>query len=418
MSGDPSVRLVRRETKRGPVWAAIIEAGRDRRTGRRRRLVRSGFARKAEARAAARKVVDELAADRAVPSGRGSLGDWLESWLEGPRRARVRENTRASDRVYVDAYVTPRIGEVRLRDVTPDLLNGFYSDLLRDGRIRDGGPLAAKTVRNIHVMLHRALEDALDEGRIAVNPASKAKAPPASQASRSPGAMTTWTAAQAQQFLRSTAGDRLAALWLLGLTTGMRRSEMLGLRWRDVDLEGGRVQVAQTVIEVSGVPTIGRPKTAHSARSIDLDAGTVDALASHRRGQAAERLAWGPSYSETELVFSREDGAMPRPSGISRRFTLAVRDAGVPKIRFHDLRHTWATLALQAGVHPKVVQERLGHASIGITMDTYSHVMRGMGREAAELIGSMVLGENGTLMGTSASGQVEELDARRGTPGV
>jgi integrase len=415
---DPSTRLVKRETTTGQVWAVVIEAGRDPRTGRRRRVVRSGFDTRAAARAAARTAIEELAAETATPTGRGTLADWLRMWLDGQRRARVRENTRATDETYVTAYVIPRIGSLRLRDVTPDKLTGFYSDLLREGRIRDGGPLAPKTVRNVHVMLHRALEDALDEGRIVRNPAGKAKPPPASKAARSPGAMTTWTAEQAQSFLRSVAGDRLAPLWTLALTSGMRRSEMLGLRWRDVDLEDGRCQVAQTIIEVRGRPTVGRPKTARSARSIDLDEGTVEALREHRRRQAEERLAWGPSYQETELAFATEDGAMPRPSEISRRFGLAVRDSGVPRIRLHDTRHTWATLALQADVHPKVVQERLGHASINITMDTYSHVMRGMGRDAAELVGGLVLGKTGTSGGTSASETVGDLEARRGTPGV
>jgi integrase len=168
-------------------------------------------------------------------------------------------------------------------------------------------------------------------------------------------------------------------------STGARRGEVLGARWRDLDLVGRRWGIVQTVIE-SGV---SRPKSGRS-RSVALDAGTVDALRAHRKAQAAERLALGPAYVDSDLVFCREDGEALRPRSFSRAFDRHVATAELPRIRLHDLRHTWATLALSAGVHPKIVSERLGHATIAITLDTYSHVSPGMQQDAAETVAALL----------------------------
>jgi integrase len=171
---------------------------------------------------------------------------------------------------------------------------------------------------------------------------------------------------------------------------GMRRGELLGLRWRDLDLDAGRAQIVQTLIEGSGAPRLSTPKTDHGRRSVALDPATVAALRAHRKGQAAEQLAVGPGYEDNGLVFSREDGAPIWPRTFSRTFDRHVQAAELPSIRLHDLRHTHATLALQAGVHPKVVSERLGHANIGITLDTYSHAVPAMQEDAAARVAALL----------------------------
>lgn len=172
--------------------------------------------------------------------------------------------------------------------------------------------------------------------------------------------------------------------------TGVRRGELLGLSWDAVDLDAGRLAITRTLISGKGAPRFSEPKTKRGRRSVALDAGTVDALREHRERQLDERLAWGPAYEDHGLVFCREDGTPIWPRTFSRSFDHHVRDAGLPKIRLHDLRHTHATLALEAGVHPKVVQEWLGHASIAITLDTYSHAVPAMQEDAAEKIAALL----------------------------
>ncbi len=204
--------------------------------------------------------------------------------------------------------------------------------------------------------------------------------------------MVTWTAEQLSAFLQGVADDRLGAAYLLLATTGMRRGEALGLRWSDLDLDAGRAAIRQTLIAVNHEPMLGTPKTAKGRRTISLDASTVAALREHRRRQAAERLQMGAGWTDLDLVFSRADGHPLHPERFSRSFADRARQLGFPRIRLHDLRHGWATMALAAGVHPKVVQERLGHANIGITLDVYSHVTAGLHDDAAERVAGLVFG--------------------------
>jgi integrase len=202
----------------------------------------------------------------------------------------------------------------------------------------------------------------------------------------------TWSARQLDEFLTHVATDRLSAAWRVAAMTGIRRGELLGLAWQAVDLETGRLAITRTLIEGKGAPRFSEPKTKRGRRSVALDAETIDALREHREHQLDERLAWGPAYQVHELVFCREDGTAIWPRTFSRSFDHHVRDAGLPKIRLHDLRHTHATLALEAGVHPKVVQERLGHATIAITLDTYSHAIPALQEDAAAKIAALLSG--------------------------
>jgi integrase len=204
--------------------------------------------------------------------------------------------------------------------------------------------------------------------------------------------MIVWTHEQLRAFLAHVAGDRFNALWRLAATTGMRRGELLGPRWTDLDLDAGVLNVAQTRVKGGGTVGYGRPKTAKGRRAIALDEATVAMLKAHRKTQARERLAWGPGYRDEGLIFCREDGSPIDPDVLSQRFDRLVRDAGLPRIRLHDLRHTYATAALRAGVPIKVVSERLGHATPAITLAVYAHVLPGMDPEAAEQVAALVDG--------------------------
>jgi integrase len=202
--------------------------------------------------------------------------------------------------------------------------------------------------------------------------------------------MSVWTAEQARRFIEHAKDDRLYALWFLLLTTGLRRGEVAALRWSDIDLNERTLSVQRTRVTVDYTVVENEPKTPQSRRRIALDVDTVEALRAHRRQQSSDRKRLGDDWQQTGYVFTDEIGEPMHPQAITDRFQKLASEAGVPVMRLHDLRHTSATLALSAGVHPKVVQERLGHSSIMITMDTYSHVVQGMQEAAAEKLAGLL----------------------------
>ena len=205
--------------------------------------------------------------------------------------------------------------------------------------------------------------------------------------------MQTWTATDARLFLSAASDDRLYALWVLVLATGLRRGEIAGLRWEDIDFDGGVLAVRRSRTSVAYRVHEGEPKTRSGRRTVSLDARVCAVLTSHRRRQLEERLAWGAAWENSGYVFTAEDGQPLHPERIKVMFDKLVASAELPRIRFHDLRHTSATLALSAGIHPKVVSERLGHSNIAITLDLYSHVTPTLQAEAADKLGAVILGD-------------------------
>jgi integrase len=200
-----------------------------------------------------------------------------------------------------------------------------------------------------------------------------------------------WTAEQCQLFLGEIKEDRLSALYYLMIVTGLRRGEAIGLRWADVDLESQRLFVTQQITDVRGKLVVGTPKTRRGRRVVPIDSFTVDLLREHQRAQDAERAAWGSAGQHQRLVFCREDGRPLRPEYVTRHFqALAMKAARLPVIRLHDLRHTNASLALAAGIDIKVVSERLGHSTLAVTADLYTHVVPSLGRDAARRIAGLL----------------------------
>jgi len=198
--------------------------------------------------------------------------------------------------------------------------------------------------------------------------------------------MQAFDESQTATLLGAVDGHRLYAPVLLAVTTGMRRGEILGLRWKDVDLQAATLAVRQSLQTTREGLSFKAPKTKKGRRSISLGPTAIDGLRRHRAGQAKVRLALGAAYQDNDLVCARPDGAPTDPGEVSKGFAALVRQIGLPPIRFHDLRHTHATALMRAGVPPKVVSERLGHSSVGITLNTYSHVMPGMQEDAAQKV--------------------------------
>ena len=317
-------------------------------------------------------------------NGSPTLTEYLTSWLELCEARGLRPASVASYRVTVRTTITPRLGSLRLASITPHELNELYRGLLRDGRKDGRGGLSPRTVRYAHSILRKAFADAVRLGHLEANP-SLAADPPSARAARAQR-FPTWDPDELRRFLESVRDDLLYPAFYLAAASGMRRGELLGLRWCDLDFEALQLSVVQCVIEVAHSVQIGPPKSDRSRRVIALDAKTIAVLAVHKQAEEQKRLKRGARLTRDELVFTQDDGSPLHPACFSQLFSRRVAAANGPRIRFHDLRHTHATLALRAHVHPKIVSERLGHSTVAITLDTYSHSIPSMQREAANAI--------------------------------
>lgn len=375
--------------KRGASWSVVLDLGRDG-AGRRVRKWHSGYRSRKDAERARVELLSQVHQGTYVAPSKVSLGEFLvEEWLPA-KRSTVKETTLASYEMHVTKHITPRIGGAPLTTLGPAQLNAFYAELLASGRRSGSGGLSPTTVRRIHATLHKAMADAVRWGRLARNAADQADPPRAAQAE-----MSIWTREELRAFLDGVRGDRLFAAWLLAATTGMRRGELLGLRWSDVDLEAGTVSVRQirTVARYS-VLTVA-PKTDKGTRTIALDGETAAGLRAHRVAQMEERLLLGPGYrNDEDLVFTRPDGTPIHPERLSSMFRQLCRRSGLPAVRLHDVRHSYVTALLAAGVPLKVVSQRVGHASPMVTMTIYQHVLPGDDRAAAEAGARAILGSH------------------------
>jgi integrase len=371
--------------RRGATYSVVLDLGRGP-DGKRVRRWHSGFRTKRDAERARVELLARVDQGSYVEPSRLSVAVFLrEQWLPG-LAPQVRPTTLHGYRTNLERYVVPRIGATLLQRLTPAHLNGLYAELLAAGG-RDGRPLGARTVQSVHMTVRKALGDAARWGLVARNVATLASSPRPRRAE-----MRTWTAGELRAFLEHIAGDRLAALWTLAASTGMRRGELAGLRWADVDLQRGRVAIRQTLVLAGRQVVTSEPKTSRGRRSVALDPRTVAQLRAWRATQAAERLAWGAGWADSGLVFTRSDGAPLHPEWLSDAFEWRVGRARLPRIRFHDLRHTHASLGLAAGIPVKVMSERLGHTSSSFTADQYVHVTPQLEEQAAATVARLVFG--------------------------
>jgi integrase len=307
-----------------------------------------------------------------------TVGEYLDRWLSDSVRDTVRESTYSRDKYLATNHIKPSLGRLKLKNLNALHLQGLYRDRLDSG-------LSGSTVQKVHHVLHKALAQAVRWNLIPRNPADSVKAP-----TPTPKEMHPLSAHEARRLLAAARGNRLEALYVLAIHTGMRRGELLGLKWGNVDLENATVRVRRTLTRTDNGRrlALGEPKTKNSRRTVRLTQRAVEALRSHRARQAEEKLRVGSLYQDQDLVFAGEGGGLINPSNLRQRsFALLLKQAGLPQITFHDLRHTCASLLFQRNVHPKFVQELLGHASVAITLDTYSHMLPGMGGEAADAMG-------------------------------
>ena len=373
--------------KRGDSWTYVLDISLP--GQRRRQKSKGGYRTKREALAGLNEAQGALQRGLYVEPSKLSVKTFLlEHWLPAIESS-LRHSTLQGYRSAITNYVLPRMGDTRLQALTPDQLNAFYGELLRSGRKDGKTGLSPKTVHNVHVMLHKSLHDAVRWSYLPRNVAAYSDPPKQTSSGK---AMRTWTPDELRSFLEYVSDDPLYAGWVLSANTGMRRGEVLGVRWQDIDFDRRRLSIRQTIISIDYRVEIGEPKTARGRRSVALDSGTITALRAHRVKQNQLKLMLGEAWQDNDLVFCRDDGSPVHPDRFTQMFDKHVRDSGLPRIRLHDLRHTHASLALAAGIHPKVISERLGHSTVAFTMDVYSHAIPSMEAEAAETIANLVRG--------------------------
>lgn len=315
-----------------------------------------------------------------ITTGDQTVTLFLTSWLRDTAQHMVREKTYIRYRELVELHMLPVIGKVRLQKLAPQHLQKLYRQKREEG-------YAPQTIQHIHRLLHRALNDAVMWNLVPRNVCDAVDPPRVPKQE-----MQVLNLEQAQRFLEAAKDDPLESLYVLALTTGMREGELLALQWKDLDLTNGTLQVRRKVSRITRKGfVVSEPKTAKSRRSIPLAPRTLEALKRHRIRQNEQRLALGDAWEDQGWIFANALGKPLEVSNLIRRsFRPLLEKAGLPKMRFHDLRHSCATLLLSMGIHPKVVQERLGHSQISVTLDTYSHVLPSLQEEAAQRLDALL----------------------------
>jgi integrase len=308
-----------------------------------------------------------------------TLNQFLEHWLEEVHKLTIRPRTYTRYRELIALHILPVLGQFQLQKLTPQHIQSFYAQKSKEG-------LSASVVNGMHAILHKALDKAVQWNLIARNVCDSVSPP-----RRQRHEVQPLTVKQSQQFLVSAKGHRFEALYVLALATGMRRGELLALKWQDINLADRTLQVRRTVSAVRGEGLVeAEPKTARSRRSIVLLPIAIEVLKRHQVTQVEAKRKAGSRWIERDLVFCTSNGYYFNDRAILYPFKRFLQEAELPVIRFHDLRHSAATLLLGMGIHPKVVQEMLGHSQISITMDIYSHVMPTMQRDAAEKLNTLL----------------------------
>lgn len=402
--GNGEGSIYRRENG---VWAALIPYF-DPASGTKKRMYLSGKTKK-EVQEKLLKVEQQKNTGHLTAPSKITVKEWMTTWVNDYIKSHLRPTTYSLYKTMINAYIIPHLGALQLNKLQTADLQHFYQHLLEEGRIKKSKQqdtegqenkkaelppgLAPKTVHRIHQIINSALKQALAEHKIPFNPCDSARPPKPTTRPIQP-----LSAEQVQIFLKSIKDDWFYPVFITELGTGLRRGELLGLKWEDVDLKAATIQIRRSLVVVDGRPELQEDvKTKTSKRNIPLPAEAVKILKKYKAKQAELLLTLGYKVTGDDLVFTWQDGRPIDPGYIQKHFSKLLESAKLPHIRFHDLRHTFATLLLEAGEHPKVVQELLGHSNISTTLDLYSHVVPSMKAKAASTI-------NGFLTETKKKG--------------
>ena len=362
-------------------WEGRYTAGRDPETGK--AIYKNVLGKtQAEVKAKLKQAIEEAKGLDAAKVGRYTVGQWMEMWFEHYAKVKVRPSSHQTYRGYIDNHIKPNIGKIPLGKLTSLELQMFYKKLLEKGRVdrleskhRSKG-LSAKTVRNIHQIISSAMKLAQEQKLISTNPAEGCALPRLEHRE-----MQTLPPGQLQAFLREAKDSGVFELYYLELATGLRRGELLGLKWEDIDLELGDLRVRRQIARINGGVVEAPLKTKNAYRTLSLAEDTIDILKAQKK-----------KTGSSPWVFPSPTGGPISPDSVLHMLHRVLKRAGLPRVRFHDLRHTFATLALQSGVDVKTVSGMLGHFSAGFTLDTYAHVTTASQRQAAKTMGSVLSG--------------------------
>ena len=367
---------VNKDKKNGTYWF-VISAGKDE-NGKRRQIKRRGFLSEKEALREMRKVMQQVDDNAYIKSSKIKYVDFLEGeWLES-KALKLRETTLKTYKSNIRIHIKPYFQNQEMPKITTQMIERFYGHLSRVSG------LSERSIQDIHKIVKSSFKTAMKRRYISYSPAAEAEAPKVPHKE-----MAVWNREEASAFLKASERHDLYIAFLLALTTGMRQSEILGLRWRDVDFQKEVLHVRQTLSH-DGKKLQQETKTKSSTRTISLMNQTLVDLQKQRKKVEKLRRTAGEGYKEHDLVVCTKFGTPIIPRNLLRSFYDLMKKAGVPKIRFHDLRHTVASLMLSNNVNPKVVKEIFGHSDIRVTLDTYSHVLPSVHKETAKQYGDML----------------------------
>jgi integrase len=369
---------IRQRSKRS--WAIVVDIGRDPETGRRRQRWHTVNGRKRDAQRALRELLHSMEQGSYIEPNKLTMAQWLTQWCETYVSMHTTLRTQESYDSIVKHHLIPTLGSIPLSQLQPQHIQEYYSKALSGGRCDGRGGLSARSVLYHHRIISEALDHAVKMGLAARNVAGVVEPPRVAKAK-----LNVIKPDELPVFLEAARETPYYVYYCTLLYTGLRRGEALALKWGNIDLLSAELQVVETAFKLgNGTYVVKEPKTPHSCRLISLPPSLTVLLRQYRNDQELLRHKMEKSLNDNDFVFVNPDGTLLDPNIVTRTFARIIKKAGLSHIRLHDLRHTHATLMLKAGVHPKIVSERLGHANIGITLDTYSHVLPGLQEAAAE----------------------------------
>ncbi|MBB4064750.1 tyrosine-type recombinase/integrase [Gellertiella hungarica] len=358
-------------------WAIVLDVGEpDPITGKKKRKWHSFAGTKRQAQAECARLITEISSGAYVEPTKQTVGEFLREWMAFVRPT-VTPKTHQRYAEICEKNLGPLIGDVALAKLKTDKIDAAFAKALTEGRRRAGGGLAPRTVHHMRRVLIKALGQAVTWDRLSKNPAA-ATTPPKVERTK----MLAYDVAQTAELLEAFRPTRMFMPVMLAVMCGMRRGEILALRWKDVDFANGSISVRESAEQV-GTEVRYKETKSGKTRNVAMSVTVLEELKRHRLAQAEEQLRIGLRPDEESFVVAQADGRPLKPVSLTHEWTRLLARTGLPRIRFHDLRHTHASQMLSAGVHPKVASERLGHSTIGITLDLYSHVMPGMQADAA-----------------------------------
>jgi integrase len=369
--------------KRGKKYSYTVDIGIDPQTGKRKQKTKSGFATKKEAQAALTEILAKLNDNEYVEPSKILLKDFLLDWLDNSAKQKLRTSTYENHRIVIEKQIIPSLGNIKLSEIKPIQIQKFYNDKVDAG-------LSADYVRYMHSILRKSFNHAVRWDMLTKNVVEVVEPPKLVDKD-----FTTWNTSEIAKFLSITEGHHYHIVYVLAVYTGMRQGEILGLRWKDCDFVNGKISVRQNLSRTKAGLIFQEPKTKNSKRQIGISQFVIESLKKHKREQNENKLFLGRAYQDLDLVCATEEGKPLSPRNVLRNLKNNIKKANVPVLRFHDLRHTHATLMLKQGVHPKIVSERLGHSKISVTLDRYSHVLPDMQKDAADNFEkAMKMGDN------------------------